>query len=392
MPTNPIYMDYHATTPVDPHVLEAMMPFFTEHFGNAASLQHRFGWIAKEAVEIARKNIAHSINAQPGEIVFTSGATESNNLAIKGIAEANRGKGNHIITTQIEHKCILESCKEIEQHGFEATYLTVDSTGEINIDDLRKSISPKTILVSVMSANNEIGTIQPIEEIGKLCSDAGVIFHTDATQYLGKYPIDVQKMNIHSMSFSSHKMYGPKGIGALYIRSRSPRISIRAQMSGGGHERGIRSGTLNVASIVGFGKAVTVAVESMKSETARLRHQRDRLQEKLSLLENISINGNKENRLANNLSVQFHDVNAEMLQTELSDIALSAGAACHTENGNEDRYSHVLKAIGLDEESAKTTLRFGIGRYTTDEEITIVAERVSRAVEKLRTYSLEGVQ
>jgi cysteine desulfurase len=392
MISTPIYMDYHATTPVDKRVLEAMMPFFTEHFGNAASLQHRFGWVAKEAVEIARKNIAFAINAQPREIIFTSGATESNNLAIKGIAEANREKGNHIITSQVEHQCVLESCRELEQRGFSVTYLPVDLLGKIDCEELKNSITPETILVSVMAANNEIGTIQPVEEIGKICSEAGIIFHTDATQYVGKFPVDVEKMNIHSLSFSSHKMYGPKGVGVLYVRGRNPKVNIRAQMSGGGHERGIRSGTLNVASIVGFGKAASIAVELMKSETSRIQFLRDMLQEKLSGLENITVNGDNENRLPNNLSITFHGVNAEMLMTEASDIALSAGAACHSEDGNDERFSHVLKAIGLESDAAKATIRFGLGRFTTEEEIETVAERIQGAVHKLRSFSMEGVQ
>ncbi len=392
MVQNPVYMDYQATTPVDKRVVDAMMPFFTEYFGNTASTQHRFGWIAKEAVELARRTIASAFNAQPKEIIFTSGATESNNLALKGIAHAFRSKGNHIITTSIEHKCVLDSCQYLERQGFRVTYLPVNADGRIEVDEVRKAITSQTILVSVMMANNEIGTIQPIEEIGAVCKEHGIIFHTDATQCVGKMNIDVQKLNIHAMSCSSHKLYGPKGIGALYLRSKNPRVNIEPQISGGGHEFGLRSGTLNVPAIVGFGKAVQIAIGSMEQEMSRQQQLRDLLWNKLSAIDNVTVNGSTQFRIQNNLSITFHGVNAEMLMTALSDIAISAGAACNSEELGEQKYSHVLQAIGLDEEAGKSTIRFGVGRFTTEDEINYVAEKVTGAVEKLRTYSLEGVQ
>ncbi|MFA6540009.1 MAG: cysteine desulfurase family protein [Bacteroidota bacterium] len=388
----PIYMDYHATTPVDERVLAAMIPFFGEHFGNAASTQHRFGWIAKEAVEAARTAIASAINARHREVIFTGGATESNNLAVKGIAKAYRGKGNHIITTAIEHKCVLDSCAALAHEGFRITYLPVDARGRVNPDDLKNAITENTTVVSVMFANNEIGTLQPMKEIGIVCRDHGIIFHTDATQAIDKQKIDVDDLNIHAMSFSSHKIYGPKGVGALYLRGKNPKINIVPQNDGGGQEFGLRSGTLNVPGIVGFGKAMQIATEMMEEEMGREKKLRDLLQEKLSLLGDISVNGSPEHRIQNNLSVTFHAVHAEMLMNELSDIAVSAGAACHSEETGNERFSHVLKAIGLDSGAGKSTVRFSLGRFTTDAEINIVAERVIHAVEKLRTYSLEGAQ
>lgn len=386
----PVYMDYHATTPVDQRVLRAMMPFFTEHFGNAASLQHRFGWVAKEAVEVARKTIANAINAQPKEIIFTSGATESNNLALKGVADAMKGRGNHIITVQTEHKCVLDSCKRLEEQGYEVTYLPVNSAGKVNVEDVKNSITAKTIVISVMMANNEIGTIQPVAEIGKLSGEHGIIFHTDATQAVGKLSIDVQAMNIHLMSFSSHKMYGPKGVGALYVRSRNPRIVLTPQLDGGGQEHGLRSGTLNVSSIVGFGKAVQIAVEEMEEEHRRVCALRDRLQWKLSTIEHVTFNGDLTDKLPNNLSVTFHGVNAEMLMTEVSDVAVSAGAACNSEDVGDTQFSYVLQAIGLDADAGRSTIRFGLGRFTTQEEIDYAANRMIEALEKLRTYSITG--
>lgn len=385
-------MDYHATTPVDERVLEAMMPFYTEHFGNAASLQHRFGWIAKEAVENARKKIADAIHANPREIIFTSGATESNNLAIKGAAGKLTVQGNHIITTQTEHKCVLDSCKSLEQQGFNVTYLPVDRYGQINADDISNSITSKTILVSVMAANNEIGTIQPIEEIGKMCTERGVLFHTDATQAVGKYPVDVMKMNVHLLSFASHKMYGPKGVGALYIRSHNPRVAIQTQMDGAGHEHGLRSGTLNVPGIVGFGKAVQIAMEEMDGENARVVKLRNRLKEKLLSIEHTTMNGHPSERLPNNLNITFHGVRGDQLMTEVNDVAVSAGSACVSEEIGDTDYSHVLRSIGVTPEDGRSTIRFGLGRFTTEEEVDIVAERFIHAVRALRTYSLEGIQ
>jgi cysteine desulfurase len=387
----PVYMDYHATTPVDKRVLDAMMPFFTEHFGNAASLQHRFGWIAKEAVEIARKKIANAINAQPREIFFTSGATESNNLAIKGVAHSLRSKGNHIITTQIEHKCVLESCKTLEAEGFRITILPVDQYGKVNADDVKNAITDSTILISVMFANNEIGTVQPISEIGKICAEKGILFHTDATQAVGRISIDVEAMNIHLLSFASHKMYGPKGVGALYVRSRNPRIAIEPQINGAGHEHGLRSGTLNVAGIVGFGTAVQIAMDEMEEENIRLFRLRNRLQEKLVNLEKTTLNGHATERLPNNLSITFHNTNSDQLMTEMNDVAVSAGSACTSEEIGDVQYSHVLHAIGLIEEAGRSTIRFGLGRFTTEEEVDYVAERINTVISKLRTFSAVGV-
>jgi cysteine desulfurase len=384
-------MDYHAATPVDRRVLNAMMPFFTEHFGNAASIQHRFGWIAREAVEIARTKIAGAISAQPREIVFTSGATESNNLALKGVAARYRSKGNHIITVQTEHACVLESCKKLEQQGFSVTYLPVDATGSVSMEEIRKNIRPDTVLVSVMMANNEIGTIQPIAEIGALCEENGILLHTDATQAVGRIPVDVIAMHIHLLSFSSHKMYGPKGIGALYIRSREPRVVVESQIEGAGHEHGIRSGTLNVAGIVGFGTAVQIAVEEMDSEQRRIALLRDTLQEQLTGLEDCTVNGHPVRRIPNNLNLTLHGVSADRVMTEMSDVAISAGSACLSEENGSVPYSHVLKAIGLDERSARSTVRIGLGRFTTEEEIGYVARRFAETVESLRKQSHAGV-
>jgi cysteine desulfurase len=386
----PIYMDYHATTPVDQRVVGAMLPFFTEHFGNSASLQHRFGWIAKEAVESARKNIASILNAEPKEIIFTSGATESNNLALKSIAEKYRSNKNHIITTSIEHPSVLNSCKKLEQEGFSVTYLPVDSFGKITVDDIQNAITEKTFLVSVIAANNEIGTIQPIKEIGKLCSDHGILFHTDATQAIGKIPIDVIEMNIHLLSFASHKIYGPKGVGALYVRSKNPRVNLTAQIDGGGHEHNLRSGTLNVSGIVGFGKAVSLSMENLFDENLRLVTLRNLLFSELQKIESISLNGHSVERLSNNLNVTFHGVNADMMMTELSDIAISSGSACTNED-TDSTYSHVLKAIGLNKEAGQSTIRFGLGRFTTKEEVYYVAQRVAEVAAKLRMLSEVGV-
>ncbi len=391
MVKTPIYMDYHATTPVDKRVLNAMMPFFTEHFGNAASLQHRFGWIAKEAIEIARKKIGKAITAQPREIIFTSGATESNNLALKGAAQSLRSKGNHIITTQIEHKCVLESCRTLEAEGFRVTYLPVDKNGKVNVDDVKNAICDETILVSVMMANNEIGTIQPISEIGKVCAEGGIVFHTDATQAVGRIPINVETMNIHLLSFASHKMYGPKGVGALYVRSKNPRIGIEAQINGAGHEHNMRSGTLNVAGIVGFGTAVQIAMDEMEEENIRLFRLRNRLQEKLLRIEQTSINGHATERLPNNLNITFHNINSDQLMTEMNDVAVSAGSACTSEEIGDVQYSHVLHAIGLDQEAGRSTIRFGLGRFTTEEEVDYVSERINTVISNLRTLSSVGV-
>ncbi|MHB1049965.1 MAG: cysteine desulfurase family protein [Bacteroidota bacterium] len=385
MRSAPVYMDYHSTTPVDRRVMDAMIPFFMEHFGNTASVQHRYGWIAKEAADIARTKIAAAINAKPREIVFTGGATESNNLAIKGFARRNRKNGNHIVTVQTEHACVLESCRSLEREGFSVTYLPVDSYGAVNVDEVRQSLRPETILVSVMMANNEIGTIQPVTEIGALCEERGIVMHTDATQAVGKIPIDVHAMHIHLLSFSSHKLYGPKGVGALYVRSRDPRVVLEPQMDGAGHEHGIRSGTLNTAGIVGFGTAVQIAVNEMQTETERIGALRDALQQKLTAIGDVTVNGHPGRRLTNNLSITVHGVTADRMMTEMTDIAVSAGSACLSEETGSRSYSHVLKAIGLDEQAARSTVRMSLGRFTTDEEVDYVAQKFSETIHVLRT-------
>jgi cysteine desulfurase len=365
-----------------------MQPFFTEHFGNAASIQHRFGWIAKEAVDIARTKIAGAISAQPREIIFTAGATESNNLAIKGVAAELTSKGNHIITTQIEHASVLESCRRLEREGCSVTLLPVDTNGLIDIEELKQCITPGTVLVSVMMANNEIGTIQSMEAIGNVCAERNVLFHTDATQALGKIPIDVNGMNIHLLSCSSHKIYGPKGIGALYRRVRNTRVPLSPQIDGAGQEHGMRSGTLNVAGIVGFGTAVQIAADEMESEQSRLAMLRDDLQRKLLSVGDISINGHPSRRLPNTINMTIHGVSADRLMTEMNDVAISAGSACLSEHVGDDDYSHVLKAIGLDRQSARSTVRIGIGRSTTVEEIDFAFRRFSETIQMIRTQTM----
>lgn len=386
----PVYMDNHSTTPVDPRVLDAMLPFFTEHFGNAASVQHRFGWIAKEAVEIARKHVAALVRAQSKEIVFTSSATESNNLAIKGAAEVYRSKGNHIITAATEHQCILGSVRMLQQQGFDVTILPVDRYGRVSAGDVRNAFTERTILVSVMTANNEIGTIQPTAEIGALCKERGVLFHTDATQSAGKLPIDVDAMGIDLLSFTSHKMYGPKGAAALFVRSRDPRVSVAVQMHGAGHEHGLRSGTLNVPAIVGFGKAVQIAMERMEEENGELFRRRNMLQERLLRIPGTAVNGHPTERLPNNLSISFSGVRGDQVMTAMSDVAVSAGSACLSEEVGDSDYSHVLQAIGLNGGTARSTLRFGVGRFTTDEEIEYTAARVTETVAQIRERTMIG--
>jgi cysteine desulfurase len=387
----PVYMDCHATTPADPRVVEAMLPFFTEHFGNAASVQHRYGWIAKEAVERSRMQVARLLNAQPQEIIFTGSATESNNLAIKGAADAYRSKGNHIITVQTEHQCVLSSCRMLERNGFTVTYLPVDAFGSVTPEDVKNAMTDRTILVSVMMANNEIGTIQPVEAIGALCKERGIIFHTDATQAAGRLPIDVERMGIDLLSLTSHKMYGPKGVGALYKRSRNPRIAVEPQTHGAGHEHGLRSGTLNVPGIVGFGKAVQIAMEVMEEENARVSALRNRLQEHLLTIEGVSVNGHPDQRLPHNLSITVSGVHADQLMTAMSDIAVSAGSACTSEDTGEIRYSHVLQAVGLDAEAGRSTIRFGLGRYTTAEEADFVSEQFGTTIARLREHTMIGI-
>jgi cysteine desulfurase len=381
----PIYMDYHATTPVDPRVLEAMLPYFTQNFGNAASRNHSFGWTAEEGVENARAQIARLVGASPKEIIFTSGATESNNLAIKGVAEMYREKGNHIITQVTEHKAVLDTCKRLEKAGCEVTYLPVEKDGRINLDDLRRAITPKTILISIMYANNEIGAVQPIAEIGKLAKEKGVFFHVDGVQAVGKIPVDVQKDNIDLLSISAHKLYGPKGVGALYVRRRNPRVQLAAIIDGGGHERGMRSGTLNVTGIVGFGKACELCQNEMAEESERLRRLRDRLKDNFfGKLDEIFINGSLTERLPHNLNISFAYVEGESLLMGINDVAVSSGSACTSATLEP---SYVLKALGVGEDLAHTSIRFGLGRFTTQEEVDYVADRVIETVVRLRELS-----
>ena len=381
----PIYLDNHATTPVDPRVLDEMLPYFTEKFGNAASHGHAFGWAAEEAVETARARIAKLIGATPKEIVFTSGATESDNLAIKGVAEMYREKGNHIITAVTEHKAVLDSCHRLEQSGFRVTYLQVQNDGLIDLDDLKRALDNETILVSIMAANNEIGVLQPVEEIGKLCRERGIPFHSDAVQAVGKVSVDVNRQCIGLMSITAHKLYGPKGAGALYMRNGNPRLRVAPILDGGGHERGMRSGTLNVAGIVGLGKACALCEEEMPQEAVNHSRLRDHLRERImERLDQVSINGSREHRLPGNLNLSFAHVDAESLMMAIPDIAVSSGAACRSEKMEA---SHVLKALGVDDELAQSSIRFGIGRFNTEHEIDYAADRVVETVKQLRELS-----
>jgi len=389
----PIYMDYHATTPVDPRVIEAMLPYFNEKFGNAASRSHAFGWTAEEAVERSRGEIAKLIGAndersgQPDgkSIVFTSGATESNNLAIKGVAEFYKEKGNHIITSKIEHKAVLDTCKRLEKEGYQVTYLDVDRYGMVNPDDVAKAITDKTILVSVMLANNEVGTVQPIAEIGEITRSKGVLFHCDAVQGVGKVPFDVNAMKVDLASITAHKMYGPKGVGALFVRRSKPRVRLTAQMDGGGHERGLRSGTLNVPGIVGFAKAAEIMRLEGAAEAERIKRQRDSLHQKLtSRLEAVFLNGHPEKRLPGNLNISFEFVEGEAMIMAIKDVAVSSGSACTSASLEP---SYVLRALGVGEEAAHSSIRFGLGRWTTEEELDFVANLVVDKVNKLREMS-----
>lgn len=382
----PIYMDYHATTPVDPRVVDAMLPYFNKKFGNAASRSHAFGWTAEEAVNIARERVAALIGAKnPKEIVFTSGASESDNLAIKGVAEFYRDKGNHIITTVIEHKAVLDTCKRLEKEGYDVTYLPVGADGIVDVRELEKAITDKTILVSVMLANNEVGTIQPIAEIGEITRARNILFHTDAVQGIGKTPFDVDAMKVDLASITAHKMYGPKGVGALYVRRSKPRVRITAQMDGGGHEFGMRSGTLNVPSIVGFGKAAEIMKEEGAAESKRLAELRDRLHEKLKArLDSVQLNGSADKRLPGNLNVSFAFVEGEALMMAIKDVAVSSGSACTSASLEP---SYVLHAMGIGDDLAHSSIRFGLGRFTTEEEVDFVADLVSTKVEKLRDMS-----
>jgi len=378
-------MDNHATTPVDPRVLEAMLPYFTNQFGNAASRNHSFGWQAEQGVDTAREQVAALINATPKEIIFTSGATESDNLAIKGVAEMYREQGNHIITAVTEHKAVLDTCKRLEKHGCQVTYLPVSKEGLIDLDELRATITDKTVLITIMYANNEIGVLQPIEEIGKIAKEKKVLFHTDAVQAAGKVPFDVQKMNVDLASISAHKMYGPKGVGALYVRRRNPRVQLSAIIDGGGHERGMRSGTLNVPGIVGFGAACEVAQKEMPAEMERLRGLRDRLHQGItSRLDEIYPNGSMEHRLPHNLNVSFAYVEGESLLMGINDIAVSSGSACTSASLEP---SYVLKALGVGEDLAHTSIRFGLGRFNTEEEVDYVVDRLAETVSRLRELS-----
>ena len=381
----PIYMDNHATTPMDPRVLEEMLPYFMEKFGNAASRNHSFGWVAEEGTETARERIAKLVGATTKEIVFTSGATESDNLAIKGVAEMYREKGNHIITAVTEHKAVLDTCKRLEKYGYRVTYLPVQKDGLIDLDDLKRAMDDKTILVTIMYANNEIGVLQPVVEIGKLCHERGVIFHTDATQAIGKVPVDVVKQNIDLASISGHKMYGPKGVGALYVRRKNPRVQLSAIIDGGGHERGMRSGTLNVPGIVGLGKACALAQEEMPQESCRLAGLRNRLRDRImGRLDEVYINGSMEHRLPGNLNISFACVEGESLLMGINDIAVSSGSACTSATLEP---SYVLKALGTGDDLAHSSIRFGIGRFNTEAEVDYVADRVIETVERLRELS-----
>jgi cysteine desulfurase len=379
-------MDYHSTTPVDPRVLEAMLPYFTEKFGNAASRSHIFGWTAEEAVDYARERIAKLIGAQSEkEIVFTSGATESDNLALKGVAEFYKDKGNHIVTTTVEHKAILDTCKRLEKEGFEVTYLGVGKDGLVDPDDVKRALTDKTILVSVMLANNEIGTVQPLEAIGKITRERGVLLHSDAVQGVGKVDFDVQKMNVDLASLTAHKIYGPKGIGALYVRRSKPRVRLVAQMDGGGHERGMRSGTLPVPLIVGFGKACDILAKEGKAENARLLALRERLRGSImARLDEVYVNGSLEHRLPGNLNISFNFVEGEGLMMAIKDVAVSSGSACTSASLEP---SYVLRALGVGDELAHSSIRFGLGRFNTEEEVDYVADLMVEKVTRLRDVS-----
>lgn len=381
----PIYLDNNATTPMDPRVLEAMIPFFTEHFGNAASRNHPFGWEAEEAVDYAREQVAKLVGADPKEIIFTSGATEGDNLAIKGVFEMYASKGNHIITAVTEHKAVLDTCKHIEKSGGEVTYLPVNVEGLIDLKELEAAIKPTTVLIAIMYANNEIGTIQPVKEISAIAKRHGVLFFTDATQAVGKIPVDVQKDGIDLMTFTGHKMYGPKGVGALYVRRKNPRVKVTAQMDGGGHERGMRSGTLNVPGIVGFGKACELCRLEMEKDAAHTSQLRDKLETALLKLEEAYVNGSKEHRLPHVANISFKYVEGEGLMMGFNkNIALSSGSACTSASLEP---SYVLKALGLGDDLAHSSLRFGLSRFTTEEQIDYTIEQITNTVLKLREMS-----
>ncbi len=381
----PIFMDNHSTTPMDPRVLEAMLPYFVEKFGNAASRNHQFGWEAKEAVENARKQIARLIHCDAKEIVFTSGATESDNLALKGVVEMYKEKGDHVITCSTEHRAVLDTCKSLEKRGIKVTYLPVGKDGLVNPDEVRKAITDKTILISIMLANNEIGTIHPIAEIGKIAKEKGILFHCDATQGVGKIPVDVETLKVDLMSFTAHKIYGPKGVGALYVRKKGPRVRLVPQIDGGGHERGMRSGTLPVPLVVGFGKACELCQQEMPTESKRIAALRDRLQAQImGSLDECYLNGHPTQRLPHNLNISFAYVEGEALLMGVKEIALSSGSACTSATLEP---SYVLRALGVGSDLAHSSIRFGLGRFTTEEEVDYTAKRMVEAVKRLREMS-----
>jgi cysteine desulfurase len=381
----PIYMDNHATTPVDPRVLEVMLPYFGGDFGNAASRNHVFGWRAEEAVELAREEVAALIGANEKEIIFTSGATESNNLAIKGVAEFYQSKGDHIVTAVTEHKAVLDSCKALERKGLKVTYLPVGKDGRVDPAEVESAITDRTILITIMLANNEVGTVQPVAEIGRIAHARGVIFHCDAVQGVGKIPVDVEAMNIDLLSLTAHKLYGPKGVGALYVRRKNPRVRLSPIIDGGGHERGMRSGTLNVPGIAGLGKATAIARAEMPVESVRILAMRERLRNRLDReLEAVYLNGSLEHRLPGNLNVSFAYVEGESLLMGLKDVAVSSGSACTSASLEP---SYVLRALGVGEDLAHTSIRFGIGRFNTEEEVDYVADLVIENVNRLREMS-----
>jgi cysteine desulfurase len=381
-----VYLDNHATTRTDPRVVEAMLPFFTEHYGNAASVSHRFGWDADEAVERAREHVARSIGAESREIVFTSGATESNNLAIKGLAHAVARRGKHLITAASEHKAVLDPIKRMAREGWDVTIVDCDEFGRVSAEAVADALTDRTVLVSIMAANNEVGTINPIAEIGRLCHERGVILHTDAAQAVGKIPIDIQADAIDLLSISAHKFYGPKGIGALFVRRRDPQVRLQPLLDGGGHERGFRSGTLPVPLIVGMGVALELADAQMDEDAARLQRLRDRLHEAIAArVPGIRLNGHPTGRLSGNLNLSFADVDGEALMMAMREVAVSSGSAC---SAADPEPSHVLRAMGLSEDLARSSLRFGLGRFTTDDEIEFAAEAVASAVARLRSQGV----
>ncbi len=381
----PIYLDYQATTPVDPRVLDAMLPYFNEQFGNAASRSHSFGWSAEESVDTARKQIASLIGASPKEIVFTSGSTEAINLALKGAAEMYESKGKHIITTEVEHKAVLDTCKHLEKNGWSVTYLAPDKKGRVSVEQVAEAMRADTVLVSVMWANNEIGTINPIREIGALCHEKGVLFFTDATQAIGKVPVNVEEDHIDLLCLSAHKIYGPKGVGCIYVRRRNPRVRLSAQMDGGGHERGMRSGTMNVPGIVGLGKACELCQVEMQKDIEHSSRLRDRFEKKIfAALDHVHINGDEEHRLPNCSNISFNYVEGESLIMGVKDIAVSSGSACTSASLEP---SHVLRAMRVGDELAHSSIRFGFGRYTTEEEVDFAANQLIETVQRLRELS-----